>query len=220
MDRMELLERLSQLPTGNIADAMYNLSVPIRTVDDIPPLQKGQRRTAGYALTLKQAMRKDPFGKPGLVQHLHVIDEVLKEGDLLVFDIGGQKNVCATGALFSRRAKMKGAKGFLVNGCMRDLEELYDLDFPIHLLGGNPLKSAALLETVGINIPVQINGTQIKPGDVIVMDATGILAISPEDAEKVLLEAEYISRGESGILEKVKDGNSVLKAFSEAFDKN
>lgn len=220
MERMELLERLSQIPTGNLADAMYNLSVPIRTVDGIPPLQRGQRRVAGYAFTIQQAMRKDPFAQPGLVQHLDVIDNVLKEGDLLVFDIGGQRNVCATGALFSRRAKMRGAVGFLVNGCMRDLDELDKLDFPIHLLGGNPVKSAALLETVGINVPVQINGTQIKPGDVIVMDDTGVMVISPGDAESVLLEAEYIAERESEILEKVKQGESVLKAFDEAFNKN
>lgn len=220
MERLELLDRLSHLPTGNLADAMCNLSIPVRTVDGIPPLQKNQRRTAGYALTMQQVMRKDPYGQLGLVQHLRVIDEVLQDGDLLVFDIGGQMNVCATGALFSRRAKMRGARGFLVNGCMRDLEELYELDFPIHLLGGNPLKSASVLETVGINVPVQIKGTQIKPGDVIVMDATGILVISPEDAENVCLEAERIAKGESEILEKVKRGNSVLKAFNEAFNKN
>ena len=216
MEKMELLERFSKLPTGNICDAIYDLGMVCHTVDGIPPLRIGQRRTAGYAVTIQQAMRKEPYSPGSMIRHPKYIDSELEEGDLLVIDVGGKMNVCSGGSFLAEKAMKKKAAGFLVNGCLRDIEELYELDFPIHLLGGNPVKSAALIETVGINVPVEINGTQIKPGDIIVMDSTGIVVISPKDAERVLEEAEKIFVLETKVAQLVEDGEDVTKAFKEA----
>ena len=216
MERMELINRFSKLPTGNICDAMYNLGIVCHTVNGIPPLRFEQKRTAGYAVTIKQAMRKDPYSHVSLIQHPKFIDEELKAGDLLVIDVGGRLDICTGGSFLVEKAKNIGAAGFLINGCLRDMEDIYKLDFPIHLLGWNPIKSAALIETVGINIPLDINGTQIKPGDIIVMDSTGVVVIDPENAERILLEADKIMKMDATVAKLVSSGEDVTKAFEKA----
>lgn len=216
MDKFELLQRFSQLPTGNLADAMAELEIPCKTVNGLSPLSIQQKRTAGYAVTIRQMERNVNSEEKVLTKHAKVIDEQLGKGDLLVVDVGGKTTVCTGGALLALRAQLRGAAGFLINGCLRDLNEIRALDFPVYLKGGSPIKSSPSLETVGINIPVEINGTQILPGDLIVMDETGIVIIPIKHAERIMEEAEKIFALESRAEKLIREGHGVRESLQHA----
>jgi len=68
------------------------------------------------------------------------------------------------------------------------------------------IKSVPLLETGGINVPVVIGGVQIKPGDLIVGDDTGIIVIPANKAEEVLKVAQKIQRVEGKIVKHIQEG--------------
>lgn len=216
MDKFELLQHFLPLPTGNVADAMAQLGIPCKTVNGLFPLSCHQGRTAGYAVTVRQMERNINTEGKVLTKHTKVIDGQLSAGDLLVIDAGGNTSVCTGGALLALRAKLRGASGFLINGCLRDLNEIRELGFPVYLKGGSPIKSSPSLETVGINIPVEINGTQILPGDLIVMDETGIVIIPIRHAERILEEAGKIFALESQAEKWIREGCSVSKALHMA----
>ena len=216
MDKLELLKRFEKLPTGNIADAMRKLGVTCKTVIGLHPLNPEQKRGAGYAVTVQQMERSVDQEKAVLTKHGHVIDTMLGMGDLLVIDVGGKETPCTGGALLAMRANMLGAAGFLVNGCLRDLGEIRKLGFPVYLKGGSPVKSSPQLETVGINVPVEINGTQIVPGDLIVMDETGVVVVPPQYAERVCQAAEEILTLEEQVEGFVRQGYGVEESFDLA----
>ena len=112
----------------------------------------------------------------------------------------------------AKRAVRRGIVGYLVNGALRDIREIAELGLPVYFKGANPLKSAPQLQTVSINGPVEIGGVQIRSGDIVVMDDTGVLVIPPEFAETVVSRAEYIHKKEQLFEQLLDEG----KSFAEA----
>ena len=217
MDKRLLLSRLERIQTGNIADAMVNLGIPCKTIEGLWPLSYGQKRVAGIAATIKQMSRSANRDQYTLTKHPIFIDNDVDEGMILVIDAGGKADVCTGGSLLAYRAERNGAVGMVINGCLRDVDEIRSRQFPVYFKGGCPIKSSPTLETVGINIPVEIGNTQICPGDYMVMDATGIVIIPPQKAEQICNEAERIQQGELKVRKMVEQGASVMNSFAKVF---
>lgn len=213
---MELVEAFKKISTSNISDAMDKLGVRRGVIHGLKPLSMQQPRTAGVAVTIKQMQRHQEAEGAKLAKHAEVIDELSSPGDVLVFDVGGRFDICTGGALLALRAKMRGVSGYIVNGCIRDAREIIEFDFPVHCCGTSPVKSAPELETVGINIPVQIGEVQIKPGDIIVADDSGIVVVPILKANGVLKEATEIVKKEEKYAELVRAGKSIKEARQQS----
>ena len=217
MDRIELIRAFEKVPSGNAADALAELGLPDGFVDaGLYPLAPSQRRAAGFAVTVKQVSRSQDPEKAGPARHGQVIDEFLREGSMLVIDAGGRTDVCTGGGLMALRSKLLGASGWVINGAVRDAEEIRALDFPVHLKGTSPVKSVPRLQTAGVNVPVGIGGVQICPGDLVLADETGIVVIPPEQAEAVLAKALEIGRKEEEAERLLLAGKSFMQAHDEA----
>lgn len=217
MDRNELIRAFEKVPTGNAADALVQLGIPGGAVNaGLHPVGSPQRRAAGFAVTVKQMTRSQSAEGASLATHAQVIGEQLGEGDMLVIDVGGRTDVCTGGALLALCAKLRGASGWVINGALRDIEEIRALDFPVHLKGGSPVKSAPLLQTVGVNVPVEFGGVQICPGDLVLTDETGIVVIPAGKAEAVLRKAQAIARIEAETERLLREGRTFAQARKEA----
>ena len=215
MDRSEVIEGYMKVPTGNICDAMDQLGIPIGVILGLNPISPTQKRAVGYALTIKQMERHQTAEGKGLAKHSKVIDDEISYGDMLVIDVNGRKDVCTGGSILAKRAKLRGASGYVINGCLRDVREIAEMDFPVHLVGSTPVKSSPHLQTIGINIPIEINGVQIIPGDLIVTDDTGIVVIPERYIERVLKIALEINEKENQINKMISDGISFADAVSK-----
>ena len=208
----KLLVELASVPTGNIADAMSKLGIQGGIVDGLRPLSPSQPPVAGYALTIKQMQRHSSKTESILARHSAVIDEQTESSSLIVIDAGGRTDVCTGGSMLMLRAKLLGAKGCLINGCLRDVAEIAALEFPVYYIRPCPRKSSPELQTVAVNEPVEIGGVQICKGDIVVMDDTGVIVIPAIKGEEVLLEAQKIKKKETLWVELLKEG----KTFAEA----
>ena len=212
MEKKEIIEQYMKLPTGNVCDAMLHLDIPIGAITKLYPLDINQRRAVGFAYTVKQMQRHQAAEGQSLAMHGKLIDEELKEGDLMVIDVGGRIDVCTGGAILAQRAKQQGCTGYVINGALRDVKDIIDLDFPVHLAGVSPVKSSPLLQTVGVNIPVEIDGVQINPGDLIVTDDTGVVVVPASRIEDVLEEGLAILDKENGVMEMLDKGSDFASA--------
>jgi regulator of RNase E activity RraA len=170
----------------------------------------------GMAFTVKQLQRHQESEGYSLTRHAEVIDQLSSSGDVLVIDVGGRLDICTGGAILALRAQLRGLSGFLIDGCFRDVQELINNEFPVHCRGISPVKSSPDLETVGINIPVLIGGVQIKPGDLIVADETGIIVIASKSAEKVLKVAWEIKTKEEKVTKYLRAGMSHKEAIAQS----
>lgn len=206
------IEAYKKYPTGNVSDAMDNLGIRRGAVLGVHALEPAQSRAAGFALTVKQTRRKTAYDGKNLARQGEIIDTETCEGDLLVIDMGGMTEVCTGGALLALRAQLRGVAGELTNGCLRDADEIAALGFPVYCAGTVPAKSAKDVETTGVNVPVMVGGVRICPGDLILMDRTGVVCVPRDRLQEVLDEAMKISTREAKMEALIREGCSIADA--------
>lgn len=135
------------------------------------------KRLIGAAVTVKT--------RPGDNMTLHKAFGLLREGDVLVVDGGGDLQQGLVGEIMMSRAKAMGVAGFVIDGAIRDVGALQALDFPCFARGvthRGPYKTGP----GEINVPIAVDGMVVMPGDVILGDEDGLLAFDRAVATELL----------------------------------
>ncbi|MDM5245813.1 MULTISPECIES: RraA family protein [unclassified Lysinibacillus] len=165
------------LPTTAVSDATgghTNLHSSIKPLAD-------HYKIAGRAVTVRL-----PDGENGAV--LEAI-RVASEGDILVIDAKGNTNRAVAGDFVLSLAKGIGVQGFVVDGVIRDIAAIRELDFPVFSRGTTV---AAGNKNGGgkVNVPIAIGGVTVHPGDYIMGDVDGVVVVPQDDAERIVAAAE------------------------------
>lgn len=138
---------------------------------------------------------------------VHAVIEQIQPGEVLVLTMPEPSPVALIGELLATQVKVRRAAAILVNGAVRDVEELVTLGLPIWTRYIRV--RGAEKTTVGqLNITVSVGGTQILPGDIIVLDADGGVCIRREKAAAVLKAAEARFERENRLREKLNAGET------------
>lgn len=215
-EKKHWIDSYVQFPTGNISDAMDSLGLARGAILGLTPLNTAQPPAAGFALTIRQTRRRTPWDGKNLARQGAVIDGQAQAGDLLVIDMGDITDVCTGGAILALRAQMCGVTGEITNGCLRDAEEIAELNFPVLCGGTSPVKSAYDVETAGVNVPVSIGNVEIMPGDLILIDRSGAVAVPAKHLKPVLEAAGKIAAREAKMTEMIRQGKSLAEARNAA----
>jgi RraA family protein len=157
----------------------------------------GSARLIGTAITVKT--------RPGDNFMLHKAYELLRPGDVLVVDGGGDLNQALVGEIMMTRAKAMGVAGFVIDGAVRDVAAFAEADFPCFARGvthRGPYKSGP----GEINVPVSIDGMVVMPGDVILGDEDGIVAFDRAIAAELLDRVRQQEAREAGALAAIREG--------------
>tara|TARA_S200000501_G_C20803818_1_gene735239 strand:- start:377 stop:874 length:498 start_codon:yes stop_codon:yes gene_type:complete len=118
----------------------------------------------------------------GQVQTVKVYDDNLEirnmleksgKGKVLIVDGGGSRNSALLGGNIASLANLNNWSGIIVNGCVRDIEELKSINIGILAIGVSPKKSFKVFGRQNTNL--KINGTLIRPNEWIYRDINGIL---------------------------------------------
>jgi regulator of RNase E activity RraA len=117
--------------------------------------------------------------------------DMLRPGDVLVVDLFGKKvNGTIVGDnLFYYVMQATHAGGLVVDGSVRDLDGLSEIDLPAYFRSVDPTPIGNLMLT-GINIPIRIGGVTVMPGDLVVGDREGVYFIPPQAVKDVLDQAD------------------------------
>jgi regulator of RNase E activity RraA len=117
--------------------------------------------------------------------------EDLKPGDVVVVELGGMVDRATfLGDVTGIGMQTAGALGVIVDGGIRDLAEFRAMkDFPVFYRGAH---ASAMADQVGVawNAPVRLGSITVLPGDVIIADAEGVLAVPPQLVPDVIARAE------------------------------
>ncbi|MEO8596097.1 MAG: dimethylmenaquinone methyltransferase [Candidatus Solibacter sp.] len=124
------------------------------------------------------------------MSHQFAIDQ-LQPGDVLVVDMWGKKeNSPIIGDnLFYYIMKATKGNGIIVDGALRDLEGLAEINAPAYFRSAHPTAITGVTVS-GINVPIRIGNATVMPGDLVVADREGIYFIPPQLAEEVLDRAD------------------------------
>lgn len=169
----ELLRQLRGIWTSTLADTMGRHGV---MTPDIRPIHEGIRMV-GVAFTVLN------YPNDNITTHKALT--MLEPGDVLVIDEGRDNNTGAFGHNMSLQARNRGAAGVVSNGCVRDIHLLREEKFPFFCRSICP-RSAQKNTPGSINVPVQVGGLVITPGDIVVGDDDGVAVIPLSVAEEVI----------------------------------
>ena len=168
-----LLQQLEGIWTSTLADTMGRHGVMMPEIRPIfEPI-----RVVGVAFTV--------LNYPNDNVTTHKALTMLQPGDVLVIDEGRENNTGSFGHNMSLQARNRGIAGLVTNGCVRDIRLLRQEKFPAFCRGICP-RSAQKHTPGSINVPVQVGGLVISPGDIVVGDDDGVAVIPLGVAEEVI----------------------------------
>ncbi|MCG7367559.1 RraA family protein [Pantoea sp. ACRSH] len=195
---IDLLKEYEQLPAANIADVMNRIAVLGNGIRRISSPKKPIM--AGYAITVK--------ARAGDNLMLHAALDMATENDVIVVSNEGDRSRALMGEIMVAYAHCtRKIAGIVLDGPIRDIDALSVLDFPIFATGANP--AGPFKEGPGeVNTPVAVGGVAVSPGDLIVGDADGVIAIPLNDAAALLDKARDYSRFDAGKVEAAKNGTA------------
>lgn len=204
----ELIERFRDIPLANIADNMGRTPC----IDQQIKNYGASNRLLGTAFTVKV-----PAGDNLL---FHMALDMIQPGDVLVIDGNGCMERSQCGEIMTTYAYKKGCVGIVVDGVIRDVAGVRSVPIPVYARGvqaNGPLKNG-LGELL---VPVPIGGVTIYPGDIIIGDDDGVLAVRPQDAEEVAAKAQKTLEMETKLLEQIRaTGEWNRKVFWDSIEKS
>ena len=154
-------------------------------------------RLIGTAVTVKT--------RPGDNLFLHKAYEVLRPGDVLVVDGGGDLGQALVGEIMMTRARTMDVAGFVIDGAIRDVSAFVEAEFPCFarsVTHRGPYKTGP----GEINVPVSIDGMVVMPGDVILGDQDGLVAFGPSVATELLSRVRQQEAREADALTAIREG--------------
>lgn len=186
--RGEVLARYSQLQTSAVSDSQERVSgaVGISPVGNCLASLSG-RSMAGTALTVRT--------RAGDNLAVHQALELARPGDVLVIDAQGEVTNAILGELMTYYAASRGVAGIVVDGSIRDRDDISVGPIPVFSRGVShmgPYKSGP----GAIHGGVTIGGSVVHDGDLVVGDGDGVVFVSADRIETVLDSAEAIMASE------------------------
>lgn len=201
-ERMELLELYRELRVSDVRDGMdWNMMHHYGSMSpDMRPLFR--TRVVGIARTARYVPYRGPMPQMTPEEYTEWVewyykevctypwDEDIEKGDIVVID---QSNVnCGLMGSFNSLAfYMLGARGYVIEGGVRDTDELIRQRTPVWSRFVSQSMVQARLQFEAKNIPVCVGGVVVNPGDVIVADGDGVIVVPRNIAREV---ARYASR--------------------------
>ena len=199
-----IVSQYQNVPTTCISDALQGLT---NMDSSIKPL-KEEYRIAGRAFTVQM-----PIG-----DNLSVLQAIreAQPGDVLVIDAKGDTYRAIAGDFIVGLAKTLGIQGIVVDGVIRDIIGIKQLDFPV-FCKGTTVAASGKAGWGQINVSISCGGTSISPGDMIVGDADGVVVI-PQSIEQEILSQALDKLAKDQVREASVSGNpDAVRAYLDEF---
>ena len=202
----ELLEKFKELPVATLDDSMNRMSA---MDSGIHAYSKG--KLAGPAFTIKV-----PYGD-NLMLHKSV--DMIKPGDILVIQCENSLNRAIFGSLLVNNLKEKGARGIIVDGAIRDSEEISQIEgIPVYARCTSP--NGPWKNGPGeINTTIAVGGQIVRPGDIVCADQDGIVVVPQEYAKEIAAETKEKEEGEKVVLAQMLAGKFERPWVEQAMEK-
>ena len=205
----KLIEGFRELATSTIGNVLDDMKISA-VIQNIKPISPGFR-FAGGAFTVKEVT-----GVLGTYTNedfkLGQVIDAAQEGHVIMIDNGGQQ-VSTWGGIASFAAQKRGVAGLVVDGGVRDLDEIREFNFPVFSRYVVPTSGKGRVKILSMNTVIKIDGIRVRPGDIIVGDGTGIVCIPIEVAEEVLSKAKKMDEQDKQATEEIRRGLTFTEAL-------
>jgi len=206
----EILETLKQAGVPAVSQTLFGLGIMNAFIHGLKPANLDAARFAGPAFTLRaiparEDLRDDVAEGRAPNPHREAMAQVAA-GDVVVTGIGDLPGVSMFGDLISTHLRNIGCAGIVTDGGVADLAALGSVDLPVFCAGSAPVPAPARVLIVGTNEPIDCRGVPVYPGDIIVGDENGAVAVPAHLAEKVAKKALAKEKLEEFLMERLEAG--------------
>ena len=186
---------MADMSTATISDALFRMGHKDRTMRaQIKPVDPTMR-LFGPALTV--------HAYPGGTHACSLALKDVKPGEVIVINGGGAVDNILWGEIFSHMAAVAGCAGTVIDGSVRDIEGVVEIDFPLFAAGISP--QAGTGDKLGkIRVPISCAGVVVNPGDFVYGDRLGVVVVPPEMAEETLDTCRQVIEKETAVLKELK----------------
>ena len=203
-DGDDLLAGFAAVDTSHVSDALDRLGLAGQCLG-LRPLDR-LFRLVGRAFTVRYVPVGVERGSVG-----DYIDD-LGPGQVVVLDNAGRLDCTVWGDLLTATAHQRGVAGTVIDGVCRDSDRSLELGYPIYCRGTWMRTGKDRVRVDGYDVAVSIGGVRVEPGDVLVGDADGVVAVPAGRAAEVLVAAAEIRDTEDQIRRAVEAGKSLTDA--------
>lgn len=194
MELEQLVAGFGRVAVASVADAVDRICGRRGYLHSSIKPRINEARICGPAVTVLEAAT-DEFLPP---QHaLDLIDEAPRGSVIVISIAGGETEVAVWGGLMTAGAVANGHVGAVLDGGVRDLVEIRrDYDFPVYARSVSPGTTLGRFRTVASQVPVEVGGVIVHPGDIMVGDVDGVVVVPREQAAVVLAASQEIDARE------------------------
>lgn len=185
----DLVETYRSIVTPHISDNLDRMPGAI----GLTPFN-GAGKLVGTAITVQT--------RHGDNLMIHEALNQARPGDVIVVDGGGDVSQALVGEIMMRKAMARGVVGFVIYGAIRDVAAFRNSDFPCYASGvthKGPYKNGPGT----LNVPVNIGGMIVNPGDLMVGDEDGLIALSPTLARSLIPAIRKVEEKEAAIMAEI-----------------
>ncbi|WP_214406570.1 RraA family protein [Pseudonocardia lacus] len=196
----ELVDELARFPTTQIADCGGPVGVVGPGIRALTPATE----VCGPALTL--------WTKPGDILFVLKSPDLVRPGDVVVIDGAGHTDAALIGDIIGGDIRRRGGAGLVVDGAVRDLDDLVDVGIPVFARGTHPATRSN--EGPGaLNVVVQCGGVTVSPGDIVRADGSGVVVIPLRHAADVLERTRAVAGKERSWRDGMAGGASIAEVL-------
>lgn len=177
-----------------------------------PPLRPvvgASAPAAGRARTVRLEVSETG---PGMAKAFDLLSHDLT-GEVVVWTGVGDAPGATWGEILSVAARGQGATAVLVDGAVRDVDEMTAAGLPVYASRTAVVGPNGMVHAVEIDVPVVIGDVQICAGDTIVVDASGCMRLSSDHADELMSAATRYAAGEGALLAALGDGEPLNSAY-------
>jgi len=199
-DAEHLVDAFMKISTANISDAMHRTG-ELRGLKPVWEGKPGELKFAGPAVTVRTY--NGDWSAP-----VQAIDHA-KPGDVLVID-ACEGEIAVWGELATNSCRSKGVVGVVIDGAVRDIDDIREMKFPLFARHFTP--TAGEPKGFGeINAPIEVCGRKVEPGDWIIGDECGVVVVPGNIAMEMANRAIDVNEKENRVREEIQRGSTLGK---------
>ncbi|MGI6113750.1 MAG: RraA family protein [Mahellales bacterium] len=202
---IDLVKSFSNYPAAVVGDAMGRFGIMDTTIKS---MNKPGVRMVGTALTVRTTPTDNLL--------VHKALELAKPGDVIVVSTGGgSKSHSIMGANIVAKAEKLGVAGFVLDAPVRDVYDIWNSEVAVYATGSTP--AGPFKNGPGeINASITCGGVLIKPGDIIIGDDDGVVAVDKNNAEIILEKVKKCAQREAEVKRAIDAGDLIRKEIHQA----